>query len=424
MADRDALDEAARAVLRRNDRGEYTVPTQGLYPFQWNWDSAFAAWGWSTFDVDRAWREIETLLSGQWTTGMVPHIVFHRPDAGYFPGPDVWRTDREPPTSGITQPPVLASLVRRVFAADPAPGRDRLAALFPSLVAWHRWWRVERCTEGVAVITHPWESGRDNSAAWDVGLANVVTSAVEPYDRRDLTHVDASMRPSHRDYDRYVALVQFGRDVGWDQTRIVADGPFLVADPAANLILLRAHRDLAALGRELGGDAATVAAEIDGWADDLRAALALLRNDELGGHDARDLRTGRFAGCVTASAWLEYWAGVADDRLDDRLRAVWDRVAFGLPTEDPASSAFDPRRYWRGPTWPVVNSLVALGLAEQGRVVESERLRSETAALIEQGGFAEYFDPIDGTPCGGGSFSWTAAVWLAWAGRDGSTVRP
>ena len=127
---------------------------------------------------------------------------------------------------------------------------------------------------------------------------------------------------------------------------------------------------------------------------------------------------------MTASAWLEYWAGVADDRLDDRLRAVWDRVAFGLPTEDPASSAFDPRRYWRGPTWPVVNSLVALGLAEQGRVVESERLRSETAALIEQGGFAEYFDPIDGTPCGGGSFSWTAAVWLAWAGRDGSTVRP
>ena len=30
-------------------------------------------------------------------------------------------------------------------------------------------------------------------------------------------------------------------------------------------------------------------------------------------------------------------------------------------------------------------------------------------------GFAEYFHPINGTPGGGDSFTWTAAVWLAWA---------
>jgi hypothetical protein len=419
----DALDEAARGVLRRNDRGGYTVPTAGLYPFQWNWDSAFAAWGWSTFDVDRAWTEIETLLSGQWPTGMLPHIVFHRPDDGYFPGPDVWRTDHQPPTSGITQPPVLASLVRRVFETDPVTGRERLEALFSKLVAMHRWWRDERCAEGVAAITHPWESGRDNSAAWDVGLANVDTSRVESYERRDLSHVDATMRPRTIDYDRYLALVQFGRAVGWDQRRIVADGSFLMADPGLNLILLRAHRDLAALGREVTGTAPALVEEIDRWADDLYAGLSLLWNDDVGGHDALDLRTGRFAGCATASAWLECWAGVVDDRVDTRMRAVWDRVAFGLPTEDPGSPSFEPRRYWRGPTWAVLNSLVAVGLAEQGRLAEAERLRTETAGLIGRGGFAEYFDPIDGTPCGGADVTWTAAVWLAWVGRDGSTVR-
>ena len=279
-----------------------------------------------------------------------------------------------------------------------------------------------RCTYGVAAITHPWESGRDNSSAWDVGLAGVDTSAVEPYERRDLAHVDASMRPSSLDYDRYVAIVQFGRSVGWDQARIVADGPFLMADPALNMILLRAHRDLAALGRELGAD--RVATELDGWARDLESSLPRLWNDELGGHDALDLRTGRFAGCVTASAWLEYWAGVIDERLDDRLRSMWDQVAVGVPTQDPASPLFEPRRYWRGPAWPVVNSLVGLGLAGQGRFDEAERLRAETATSIERGGFAEYFDPIDGTPCGGTDFTWTAAVWLAWAGCDGSTVRP
>jgi hypothetical protein len=71
------LSERARDTLRGNDRGGYTVPTARLYPFQWNWDSAFVAMGFATFDADRAWREVERLLEGQWDDGMVPHIVFH-----------------------------------------------------------------------------------------------------------------------------------------------------------------------------------------------------------------------------------------------------------------------------------------------------------------------------------------------------------
>ena len=46
------LIEQARAILRRNDRGGYTVPTERLYPFQWNWDSGFVAMGGMTFDED------------------------------------------------------------------------------------------------------------------------------------------------------------------------------------------------------------------------------------------------------------------------------------------------------------------------------------------------------------------------------------
>ena len=39
------LNDQARAILRGNDRGGYTIPTERLYPFQWNWDSMFSAWG-------------------------------------------------------------------------------------------------------------------------------------------------------------------------------------------------------------------------------------------------------------------------------------------------------------------------------------------------------------------------------------------
>ena len=135
-----ALDEQARAILLGNDRGGYTVPTDGLYPYQWNWDSAFAAWGFAQFDVTRAWVELDTLFSGQWANGMVPHILFHRSDPGYFPGPDVWGCEGKGPipSSGISQPPVAATFMRAVHAKDPQAGADHIRRLFPKLVAWHR----------------------------------------------------------------------------------------------------------------------------------------------------------------------------------------------------------------------------------------------------------------------------------------------
>jgi hypothetical protein len=83
------LDAAARAILSANDRGGYTVPNGRVYPFQWNWDSAFVALGFDAFDRDRAWTEIETLFRAQWDDGFLPHIVFWKDDPGYFPGPSV-----------------------------------------------------------------------------------------------------------------------------------------------------------------------------------------------------------------------------------------------------------------------------------------------------------------------------------------------
>ena len=53
----------AKKILLINDKGNYTIPTDGLYPFQWNWDSAVAAYGLAQIDIPRAWKELETLFS-------------------------------------------------------------------------------------------------------------------------------------------------------------------------------------------------------------------------------------------------------------------------------------------------------------------------------------------------------------------------
>ncbi len=407
------LDEQARAILARNDRGGYTVPTAALYPHQWNWDSAFTAWGYATFDIDRAWRELETLFAGQWENGMVPHIIFHGEQSDYFPGPKVWGTSQSPPTSGISQPPVAATFARHLFETCPQAGRPRLADLYPRILAWHRWWRRERCRSGIVAVTHPWESGRDNSMEWDCGMDKVDISGVSAYRRGDTAHVDISMRPATLDYDRFLAIVDFGRNCGWNQTEILENGPFLMADPATTFILIRANRDLAALARALGEDPS----EAERWAAELEAALPLLWNDELKCYDALNLRTQEFSNTIGLGAFLAWLAGIECPQVAAKLMATWNGVRYGIPSSCPQTPGFDAQRYWRGPSWPFMNALIALGLRDIGRAAEAERLRSETAELIARGGFYEYFNPMNGQPCGGGSFSFTAAVWLAWAGR-------
>ena len=123
--DHAALEECAVAVLRANDTGRFVKPSQRLYPFQWNWDSAFVAIGLAAVDPERARVEVRSLLEGQWADGMVLHIAFHPQPVEYSPGAESSGGSRlcegspEVPTSGITQPPVLATAVRVVHEADP-----------------------------------------------------------------------------------------------------------------------------------------------------------------------------------------------------------------------------------------------------------------------------------------------------------------
>jgi hypothetical protein len=418
------LDRAAEAILRANDRGGYTVPNGRVYPFQWNWDSAFVALGFDTFDRDRAWTEIETLFRAQWEDGFLPHIVFWKEDPGYFPGPSVWGTERAPVTSGITQPPVAASVVRRLWESAEAAGegeafRGRLEALFPKLLAWHFWFRDHRDPDrrGIVVAMHPWETGRDNSPEWDAPGEAIDVSNVGDYVRRDTSHLDAKMRPTKLEYDRYLALVQYGRAQGWDHGRIARGNPFRVADIGMSMILLRANRDLLALAQMLGRD------------EEARALAALVARAEAGiswlwdeaksAWCSRDLITGRSSGFVTSASFLSFYAGLRDVVRDRAMLAHLERFAgavrYLVPSLDPEDPGFQMIRYWRGPVWAVVNYMIGSGLAEAGHDQWAERVRSDTRALIAGSGFYEAFSPIDGSGSGGDDFSWTAAIWLAWA---------
>jgi len=408
----------ARATLRANDRGGYTVPTPRLYPFQWNWDSAFVAMGFSTFDETRAWREIERLLEGQWDDGLIPHIVFHAPSDDYFPGPEVWGTTHTPPTSGITQPPVLATAARHVLdaAADNGDAEARMAAIYPALMRNHRWWQRARdpLRTGLVATLHPWETGMDNSPAWDRAMTRVPTDTTTKVRRRDTAHVDPAMRPRAEDYRRFIHLVDCFRDAGWDPARMFAVSPFRLADPATNAILLRAEQDLFILSQRFGSPAEQqeTAERIAG----LRTGIASLWNAAAGLWTARDLIDGAPIDVGTSAGFLPLYAHAADAEQSRQAAATllrWAKdVRFLVPSTDPAHAAFEPLRYWRGPVWAVVNWMIADGLDWAGRPTLAAQVRADTAALIDTAGPWEYFDPTDGKGAGGADFSWTAAIRL------------
>lgn len=418
MTDKAQRAAQARAILRGNDRGGYAVPTARLYPFQWNWDSAFVALGWARFDEPRAWQEILSLLKGQWEDGLIPQIVFHAPSDDYFPGPDVWGIRREPPTSGITQPPVLATAVRIMLetATDAALAENMAAAIVPHLLQNHRWWQAARDPgdTGLVATLHPWETGMDNSPAWDAALARVPTETTTVIRRRDTDHVDASARPRGEEYQRFIHLVDTFRAAGWDPARMLAASPFRVADIGTNAILLRAERDLLALAARFGTKQDTAA--IGGRIALKEAALPRLWNAAVDFYCCFDLLADAPIPVATSAGLLPLFARCATPAQVAAMTAQiahWGTLAPHLvPSTDPAHPAFEPLRYWRGPIWAVVNWMIADGCDWAGDAALAARIRRDTVALIEGAGFSEYFDPTDGHGIGGADFSWTAAIYL------------
>ncbi|MEM6462841.1 MAG: hypothetical protein AAF724_13085 [Pseudomonadota bacterium] len=421
-----SLDEEAIRILKSNDRGGFTVPTPRLYPYQWNWDSAFVALGFAVFDRDRAWREIETLFEAQWSDGMLPHIIFRQNDPDYFPGPAIWQSNTEPPSSGVSQPPITASIALRLVENGDAADLERARILFPKLVDYHRWFHLMRDPQGTGLvgIVHPWESGRDNCPDWDVGMNRIVVpDDLGPYTRRDTGHVNPEERPSSAQYDRYLTIVRFGRECGWDHVELARNGPFFMADPGVQFILMRADRDLLRLAELLGNT--SFDREITSWLEKSQAGSQRLWNPKINAHCARDLRTGVFSDGFTSASMLALYAGTGAPQhraaIIGHARRVLDSVNYGFPSFDPTHPRYEPKRYWRGPAWTIINYLIAEGLGEAGEKDLAKRIADDSRRLVQKGGFYEYFDPHTGEGLGGPDFSWTAAIHLAWGNMSYSS---
>jgi hypothetical protein len=416
-------------VLLHNWTGTSTVPSRGLYPHQWSWDSAFIAIGLRRLSAVSAQRELETLFAAQWADGRVPHIVFNPsvPLGAYFPSPDFWRSStagaaagapRGPETSGIVQPPVHALAAWLVHEADPDASRRRgfLQRLYPRLDAWHRYLTERRDLGGggLACVLHPWEPGMDNSPCWDAPLSRVEPVPAGSFRRAALDHGAPADRPTDLDYGRYVRLAAEYRDHGYAD--VGAPHSFAVEDPGVNALLIASEHALARIAEEVGAGPDAHRARA---ARLTRALVERLWDAEEGLFLCRDVVADAPVRERSAAGLLPLLVpGLPQDVVRSLLRSLYG-PHFGLdgttrlvPSYDLHGHAFDSSRYWRGPSWFNVNWLLERGLREHGRHERAATLRETILRAAHTSGFAEYVDPYSGQARGTRDFSWTAALAL------------
>ncbi|WP_111709626.1 amylo-alpha-1,6-glucosidase [Lutibacter citreus] len=423
----------AKIVLNNNfqDKG-YSIPCKGLYPFQWKWDSGFIAIGFAHYDMDKAKKEIETLLDAQWENGFIPHIVFHVESDTYFPGPDYHQSELHPlsnkkhPSTGMTQPPVTGFTIEKIYeiAKDKTDGLEFVKRNIDKVFENHRYFYENRDpqNEGLVYIYHNWESGTDNSPIWD-DIWKTMNPPTYNIKRKDTQLVDPSQRPSNREYDHYLHIIEIAKKHNYSDEKIAELSPFLVQDPLFNAMLIKSNNALINLYKLIGNNEAKIK-QLEKWQEkSIKSFNDKLYDEELGAYIHYDLRNEKPLRFVSSSSFSPLFAGIPSKERAKRLvTTMMDKFGgedlYLCASFDPESERFNPKKYWRGPVWINLNWILYYGLKDYGYNEIAERVKSDSIELIEKSGFYEYFDArksiykTDKGGYGGGNFSWSAALLI------------
>ncbi|MGE5408668.1 MAG: MGH1-like glycoside hydrolase domain-containing protein [Syntrophothermus sp.] len=359
---------------REGFRYRYTRPSPGRYPWQWYWDSCFAAIVWRRFDRDRSRAELETLLGAQRGDGFLGHTIFWGQSVSLLRSAYYNVADRKALQTETIQPPLLA-WAWRIAVGDPAEE--------PRIAAQADWLAANRDLEGDGLlwILQPDESGLDASPKFD-----------------PVWGLSANGRVG------FPFLVRRNRRLGFDARRVRAAGEPVVCEVLVNTLW---SLSLQALGRP----SATPALVERLW-------------EERRGLFVDEAQPGGLRPAPVT------WASLAPLALPDLPEAIGRRLVeehlldpaeFLTPVAPPSVAASEPsyrpdggrgpvRRYWRGPTW--VNSawLVWLGLRRLGYEEEAGRLAEGVLEAAAREGLREYYDPRTGRGLGARDFAWSALV--------------
>ena len=359
---------------RRGVRYAYTRPSPSRYPWQWYWDSCFAAIVWRRFDPERSRAELETLLRACRPDGFVGHVIFWDHPISLRRRVYYNVASRSAPMTGTIQPPLLA-WAWRIAVGDPAAE--------PRIARHHEWLLENRDLDrdGLLWLVQPDESGLDSSPKFD-----------PVWGRRAHGRLG------------FPLLVAHNRRLAWDARRVRDAGGPVLCEVSTNVLW--------GLARLAMGETSITPALVDRLWDERRGLF--LDEAQPGG-----LRPA-----------VETWAALAPLALPDLPEEIGRRLVeehlldprrFWLPVPPPSVSAAEPsfepgrgpgwkRRYWRGPTWVNAAWMLWIGLVRLGYRAQAEEMARRLGEAALSQGLREYYHPRTGEGLGAPDFAWTSLI--------------
>ncbi|HWO16061.1 MAG TPA: hypothetical protein VNM89_05055 [Solirubrobacterales bacterium] len=374
--------EIAERILRQNWlKGErngapysYTRPSPSRYPWQWYWDSCFAAIVWRRFDARRSRAELESLLAAQRPDGFIGHTIFWDRPVSLTRLPFYNVASRRSLQTETIQPPLLA-WAWRIAVGDPAAE--------PRIAAQADWLAANRDLEGDGLlwILQPDESGLDASPKFD-----------PVWGRRSNARIG------------FPCLVRRNRQLGFDARRVRERGGPVLCETLVNTMW---SLSLQALGRP-----SATPALVDRLWDESRGLF--LDEAQPGGARPGVLTWAALSPLALPDLPEEIGRRLIEEHLLNESEFLTPvappSVAVSEPTYAPSRHRGPIRRYWRGPTW--VNSawMVWLGMKRLGYEAEAAHMAEGLIGAVEKEGLREYYDPRDGRGMGAKDFAWSALI--------------
>ncbi len=354
---------------------DYTCPSPKNYPHQWIWDSCFHAIVLTHFDLERAKREIRTLLRGQKENGFIPCVKIWKrryllEDLFY--------------TSKISQPPVIPLAVEIIF--EKSKDRKFLTEAYPKSKAFMNWFALNRDSNhnGLIEVVHPWETGIDSTPTFDGQLG---------------------IKSPHPGFTEVMfKFLTLNQKV------------FRSENVLMNSIYAKSLKSMSRMARTIGKGKDTVSFE-KRYEEALNALITRCWSSE--DEIFYDLdQKGRQVKVKTVSSLMplildglpKKYVGPLVNHLTNKKEF---RSEYPIPSVSMDEKTFDPNGglvLWRGPSWINTNWFISRALLEKGYKKESGIINKKTLQMVEKSGLWEFYNPLNGVGYGQPTFGWSTLV--------------
>lgn len=373
------------------DGHHYTIPSPGTYPYQWLWDSCFHAIIFIRLNmISIAKEELLAAVYKQFSNGLLPHIIYWQklPFSTFH---DI--TWGKPDTSSITQPPIIAYAVKRIFDKD--KDINFVNQIYPYLSKYYMYLLKKRDARShhLVSIINPDESGEDNSPRFDISLGLPSRHDQKENFRRRLSLIDKNLKCN---FDEITCM----RNIFW-----VKDVPF-------NALLTENLKILAELAQLIHDEKENF------WKDEAALVESAMRKYMFEDGVFWSVYGDNYTK-IKAKTWAIFaplFAGLYSQQEADEVinKYLLNKNEFStqymVPSTSKSDAAYEPNGFWRGPVWMATNWFIYKGLLRYSKKEEARKICKASIDLLKKSGFREQFNPETGEGYGANDFTWSGLV--------------